>query len=495
VIAMASFRRKSQPSVVIIGGGLGGIAAAVKLKKRGIGTFTIFERSAGPGGVWWDNRYPGVEVDVSSHLYSYSFKRFDWSRTHADQAELQRYLQEVIDEFDLREHFRFETKVERVEWDGSRGYHVWTSDGEGLYCRAVISAVGLLNEPRYPDWPGLADFAGPVFHSARWDGDADLAGKNVAVVGSGSTAVQIVPSIAGEVRRVTLFQREPGWVFPKGDREFSHEERRVLGRRLAQRRERLRLFWQIERGQLLGSIHRPGTKLNTQRERQARAYIARVFKDRPDLRVAVTPTYPYAGKRPILSSAFYPSLLRDNVELVPYAVASVTSDAVVDTRGVAHPVDVLVLATGFQPTKFLASFKLIGRNGRPLSQVWRNDPQAFLGITVPEFPNFYMLYGPNTNGGEIVSQLERQAEYAVRTIGQLRNRRIAAIDVRPSFYVKYNRWIQRSIAKTSWVLSNNYYKSESGRVVTQWPYGAIIYSALTKLLRRASQSIEFVKAK
>lgn len=485
--------RSEKPSVIIIGGGLGGIAAAVNLKKAGLHAFTIFERSAGPGGVWWDNRYPGVEVDVSSHLYSYSFKRFDWSRTHADQAELQRYLEEVIDDFDLRSHFRFETKVERVEWDGSRGYYVWTSDGDEHYCRAVISAVGLLNEPRFPDWPGLAGFEGPIFHSARWDPHVELAGKTVAVVGTGSTAAQIVPAIAEEAKQVTLFQREPGWIFPKGDRVFSEEERAILSGNWAHRRERLRLFWQIERGQFFGSIHRPGTKLNSLRERQAREYIAHAFKDRPDLQEAVTPRYPYAGKRPVLSSSFYPSLLRNNVTLVPHAVTSVSPTAVIDASGTEHRADVLILATGFQPTNFLVTFDIVGRGGRSLREMWGSDPQAFLGITVPAFPNFFMLYGPNTNGGEIVSQLERQAEYAVRTIWQLRNRRIDAIEVRPWFYEIYNEWLQRAIAKTSWVVSNNYYKSESGRVVTQWPYGAVIYRVLSKLLRRPSQSIELSK--
>ena len=345
-----------------------------------------------------------------------------------------------------------------------------------------------------PDWPGLADFGGPVFHSARWDPDAEMSGRSVAVVGTGSTAVQIVPAIAEVAKQVTLFQREPGWVFPKGDRALSEEERARLSSSWGHRRERLRLFWQVERGQFVGSIHRPGTKLNSLREQQARQYINHVFKDRPDLRAAVTPTYPYAGKRPILSSTFYTALLRRNVKLVPYAVSSVAPHAVVDARGTEHDADVLVLATGFEPANFLASFDVVGRNGRSLHQEWAGDPQAFLGITVPGFPNFYILYGPNTNGGEIISQLERQAEFAVRTIGQLRSPLIDAIDVRTCFYERYNEWLQRAIAKTSWAVSNNYYKSESGRVVTQWPYGAVIYRAMTRTLRKPSQVLEFSKA-
>lgn len=480
---------RAGPAVAIIGGGFGGIAAAIKLTKAGIDDFTIFEQSAGPGGTWWDNRYPGAEVDVSSHLYCYSFKPNDWTRTHARQAELQQYLEGVVDEYGLRGHFRFNTRVERVVWDAtSCCYRLRTAGGEERSFRAVISAVGMLNVPSYPDWPGLDDFAGPRLHTARWE-PVDLAGKKVAVVGTGSTASQLVPAIAGEAGHVTVFQREPGWVVPKPDRDFTDEERTGFRHPLARRRERLRLFWQIEKGQMFGAIHRPGSKANALREQQCRAYIAATFKDRPDLAAALTPNYPYPGKRPILSKDFYPALLRDNVELVPFAVRSVTAHGVVDVRGVEHPADVLITATGFQPANYLSSYEVVGRGGVSLRDFWRGEPQAFLGITVPQFPNFYILYGPNTNGGEIVTHLERQAEFAVRSISRLAHPGVGAIEVRPFLYRRYNRWIQRAIAKTAWVRAKNYYKAESGRVVTQWPYGALIYGALTKLFGRLSEKV------
>jgi cation diffusion facilitator CzcD-associated flavoprotein CzcO len=482
-------KARPDPTIAIIGGGFGGIAAGVKLKKAGIESFTIFEKSGGPGGTWWDNRYPGAEVDVNSHLYCYSFKSRDWARTHARQAELQRYLEEVVDDYGLRDHFRFNTAVERVVWDpDANGYALCASDGYGQTYRVVISAVGMLNVPSYPDWPGLDTFVGPTLHTARWE-PVDLAGKRVAVVGTGSTAAQLVPAIAGEAKHVTLFQREPGWVVPKPDRDFTDEERAALRDPWAHRRERLRLFWQIEKGQMFGQIHRPGTKQNALREQQSRAYIAAAFKDRPDLASAVTPSYPYPGKRPILSKDFYPSLLRDDVDLVPFAVQSVTATGVVDVRGVEHPADVLVLATGFQPSRYLASYEVVGRTGVTLQDFWKGEPQAFVGITVPEFPNFYILYGPNTNGGEIVSHLERQSEFAVRSIKRLRRDDAARIEVRPSYYRRYNRWVQGAIAKTAWVRSNNYYKADSGRVVTQWPYGALVYGALTKLLGPPSERV------
>lgn len=477
------------PEVVIVGAGFGGIGAGVKLKRAGIHSFTIFEKSEGPGGTWWDNRYPGCEVDVWSHLYSFSFKSHDWTRTHARQEELQRYLEEVVDEFDLRRHIRFGTTVEDATWDeDTHRYTVRLQGGEVLETDVLVSALGLLNYPRYPDWPGLDDFEGPKFHTFRWEHQHDLSGKRVAVVGTGSTATQVVPELAPVVGHLLLFQREPGWVIPKGERDFTPEERARFRSRLQRRRARWRMALMLERNQLRGAIHRPGTKINRSREQMCRDFIDRVFADRPDLREAVTPKYPYPGKRPILNSTFYPALKLPNVELVPKAVASVTPHGVVTADGQEYPVDVLVMATGFQPANYLASLEVTGRRGRTIHQYWAGEPQAFLGITVPEFPNFYMLYGPNTNGGEIVSCLERQAEYVRRAVKRMVREGVTAIEVRPALYRAYNWWLQRKMADTAWPVSNNYYKSASGRIVTQWPFGFIFYGFLTKTLGRVSET-------
>ncbi|ORB00065.1 hypothetical protein BST30_23550 [Mycobacterium mantenii] len=480
-------RRGAAPSVAIIGGGFAGIAAAVNLAKAGLHDFTVFEKSSDLGGTWLDNRYPGAEVDVHSVLYCFSFHPHDWSRTHARQAELHRYLEGVVDEYGLRLHFRFNTAVEEVRWDDdSSGYVLRTADGRLRTFRAVISAVGMLNVPNYPTWPGLDSFAGPKLHTARWE-LIELAGKRIAVVGTGSSAAQVVPAIARVAERVVLFQREPGWILPKPDRDLSADERARLRRPWTRRHERLRQFWLLEIGQLFGALHRPGTKINSLAEARCRKYIADVFKDHLELAEAVTPKYPFPGKRPVLTKDFYPALLRENVELVPHAVQSVTANGVVDVRGVEHAADVLIMATGFQPAHYLASYRVVGRSGRTLHEFWAGEPQAFAGITVPDFPNFYILYGPNTNGGEIVSALQRQAEFAVRSIKRLRDTDVAAIEVRPWFYRRYNQWVQSALAKTAWVGSNNYYKSPSGRVVTQWPYGAIVYATVTKLFGRLSE--------
>lgn len=491
--APKNFGPAGTPEIAIVGAGFAGIATAVKLKKAGIHTFTVFEKSAGPGGTWWDNRYPGAEVDVASHLYSYSFKSHDWTRTHAKQAELQAYLEEVLDDFGLRPHFRFNTTVRDAVWnERTQAYAVNLDGGERLEAHIVVSALGLLNYPKYPDWPGLEDFAGPKFHTFRWEHDHDLTGKRVAVVGTGSTATQVIPEIAPLVDTLYLFQREPGWVVPKGDRDFTPEERATYQSRLQRRITRLKAAYQLEKNQRRGAIHRPGTKINALREQQCRSFIERVFADRPDLAEALTPKYPYPGKRPIINSTFYPALLRENVELVPRAVQSVTEKGVIDADGNEYLVDVLVMATGFQPASYLSSLEVVGLGGRTIHEAWAGEPQALLGMTVPSFPNFFILYGPNTNGGEIVSCLERQAEHVVHAAKRLMRTGTTAIEVRPGFYKAYNRWIDRKMRGTAWEVSSNYYKAPSGRIVTQWPFGPFFYGLLTKTLAPLSERTRVV---
>jgi cation diffusion facilitator CzcD-associated flavoprotein CzcO len=477
------------PRVVVVGAGFGGIAAGVKLKQAGIHSFAIYESSLGVGGTWWDNTYPGAEVDVGSHLYSYSFKSHDWTRTHAQQAELQKYLEETVDQYGLRAHLRLGVTVDSASWDDDR--HVWTvrlDDGTADECHALISGVGFLNVPRYPDWPGLADFAGPKFHTSRWEHHHDLTGKVVAVVGTGSTATQVVPAIQPLVRQLYVFQREPGWVLPKGERDFTDDERRTFANPWPRKKERLRLKLLMEKNIWGGKLFRPDSKLNAARRQLCLDYIARTFEDRPDLREAVTPTYPYPGKRPVFASTFYPALKEPNVELIPSAVASMTTTGIVDVDGVERTIDVLVMATGFQPADYLARLEVVGRTGRTLQEYWAGEPHAFLGITVPEFPNFFMLYGPGTNGGEIVTMLESQSAYAVRAIKRMQRERVTAVEVRPSFDARWNRWLQSKMDGTSWTMSNNYFKSPTGRIVTQWPSSCEVYRAQTKVFGRVSET-------
>jgi cation diffusion facilitator CzcD-associated flavoprotein CzcO len=477
------------PRVAIVGGGFAGIAAGVKLRKAGIESFTIYEKALEVGGTWRDNTYPGCEVDTPSSLYSFSFTVPGWARTHARQADLHKYLEVVVDDFGLRPHIRTGTGVRAAVWDErAHAYDLELDDGTTAACHVLISAVGFLNVPRLPDWPGLSSFRGPAFHTARWEHEHDLTAKRVAVVGTGSSAVQIVPEIAEVAGRVLLFQREPGWVMPKGERDYTAEEQEALRRPLRWRRERLRQLWRVEKNLWRAGSYRPGSKVHTKMEALCRSYIDRKFADRPDLREAVTPSYPYWGKRLIFASTFYPALKRDNVELIPRAVVRVTPTGVVDSSGVEHAADVLVLATGFQPTNYLAHLQVLGHAGRSVHEEWGGEPRAFLGITVPGFPNLFLMYGPGTNGGEIVWMLERQAEYAVRVVRRMMRTGATAVEVRRRWADAYDRWLQWTVRDTAWTVSNNYFKADSGRIVTQWPYSPLVYWALTKSLGRWSET-------
>jgi cation diffusion facilitator CzcD-associated flavoprotein CzcO len=379
--------------------------------------------------------------------------------------------------------------VEQATWDDTR--HVWRvrlADGTIDQCGVLVSAVGFLNVPRYPDWPGLDDFAGPRFHTARWEHHHDLTGKVVAVVGTGSSATQVVPAIQPIVERLYVFQREPSWILPKGERDFTDEEQEAFSRRWRSRRERWRQRWVLEKSLWNGHLYRPGTRANKKREEVCRRYIARRFADRSDLREAVTPKYPYPGKRPVLATAFYPALKQENVTLVPKAVASVTRTGIIDAEGVERSVDVIIMATGFQAANYQATLEVVGRDGRTLQEYWAGEPRAYLGLTVPGFPNFYMLYGPGTNGGELVSTLESQAEFAVRAVKRMVREGVTAIEVRSSFELAWWRWLQSRMDGTSWTMTDNYFKSPTGKVVTQWPYSNMSYRLATKLLGRISEA-------
>lgn len=465
--------------VAVIGGGLGGIAAAVNLRRRGADV-TIFERSSGPGGTWWDNRYPGAACDIPSHYYSYSFRLHQWPRTHATQAEILDYVQQVIDEYGLRPSMRFSTAVTRAVWDEPGAAWTLSLDpgGEERF-DVVVSALGLLNEPRYPEWPGMEDFAGPMFHTARWESEHDLTGRTVAVVGTGSTAAQIVPALAGKAGQLTLFSREPAWVIPKGDRVFGEHERRRLRSKLVRRVERLKAFVRTERS---GLAAEPGSRWYDMLEAKCRAYFDQELGDRPDLQAVLRPDYPLQCKRPLITSDFYPALKRPDVTLVPRGVTRVTERGLIDTDGVEHAADVIVMATGFQPWNFQASLDVVGRGGRSLHGVWGDEPAAYLGINVTGFPNFFMMYGPNTNVGCVTAVLERQAEYIGRAVSRMARSGHRVIDVPRPAMDAVNRLIDRANADRTWEGGcHNYYHSSSGRNVTQWPWTSAHYYLAARL--------------
>ena len=467
-------------TVAIIGAGLGGIAAAVHLKRIGVTSFTIFEQSAGPGGTWWDNTYPGAECDVEIAFYAYSFMAHDWPRSHASQPEILAYVKAVIDRFELQPHVRYNSAITSAVWDDlSHHYTIATADGTTLQFDVVVAALGLLNVPRYPEWPGLERFSGPKFHTSRWEHQHDLRDKHVAVVGNGSSAAQVVPALAPAVKHVTMFAREPAYVMPKDNRALLPQERRRRGTAWGRWLARARVLWRIESGL---SVRNPRSRRQRRTREAYFRYRESVFAGRPDLQTAMVPDYPFGCKRPIRSSDLLPALTRDNVTLVARSVVAVTERGLIDAAGDEHPVDAIVMATGFQPWNFLATVDVIGRGGRSIHGVWGDQPEAFLGLQVAGFPNFFLMFGPNTNFGCVTFMLERQAEYIARAVRRLIRERATAIDVRRSVMDAYNALVDRSLSKSTQAANcHNYYYSASGRNVVWWPWRGTMYALATRL--------------
>jgi len=467
--------------VGIVGAGLGGVGAAVHLIKRGHSDLEIFEKSEKPGGVWWDNKYPGCGVDIHSHAYSYSFMKYPWKRTHATQPELQQYVEDTIDAFDLRPKIHFNTVVEKIIWDDDRDlYRMEFADGSAKEFEVVISAVGFLINPKYPTWPGMDVFKGEMFHTSRWRSDIDLRGKRVAVVGTGSTAAQVVPGVADDVAELKVFQREPGYVAPKNARAYTDFEKFLYNSVPGiARLSRIRAFTRA-------TIRNRGFDITSTRQRLNKEVcvgnIVNNVED-PETQEKLTPQYAWGCKRQIESSDYYPTFNKPHVKLVPRAVTELTEDGIIDTDGTAHPVDVIILATGFETTKYLSSIEVYGENGLSLQEAWKRRAAAFVGVTVPRFPNFFILYGPNTHGGySVIAQLECAARVAARAVRKMKRKGWRRVNTPQKALDDYMTWLDRKFATAGSAMladCNNYYRNEAGDNVTNWPLPNIHYSYMT----------------
>lgn len=476
----------TSPRIAIIGAGFGGLGVAVRLRQAGFENFTLYERESAPGGTWYVNRYPGVGTDTESEIYRFSFLPYNWSQSHAPGHELLDYMSLVIEKYQLRPHIRLNTTVLAATWsEETASYTVHFADGSSDEAEVLISAVGLLSEPNWPDWPGLVEFPGEVMHSARWRSDVELTGKRVAVVGTGSTSAQIVPELAKIATEVVVFQRQPGWVLPKtvvsNKRSGPSEDRLERFRHARDRYKALRRAAKLFDG---GKVSRQGSRANRGAQVQAERYIAEVFADRPDLAKLMTPNYPFLGKRPVQSSEFYQALRRDNVRLVPRAVEKVSGRGPIDIDGIEHPVDAIVLATGFHASDFVRSVDVRGRSGRTLQDEWEGEPRAFLGVCVPDFPNFFMIYGPNTNAtGALLLMQEAQASLIVSVLKSMRRRHVMATEVPRPVYERYHAWLDRCFRNSTFLTTHSYFTSRSGRVVTNWPRSVTLYRVALRLGR------------
>lgn len=460
-----------KPVVAILGAGFGGLCMAMQLKQAGI-PFVVLEKADRIGGTWRENTYPGSGCDVPSHLYSYSFApKPDWSRLFPEQEEILGYLEDCVDAFELRPHIHLNTEVESARFDEERGeWNVFTSDGETFTARVLVSGLGQLNRPHTPDLPGLGEFEGPRFHSAEWRHDIPLAGKRVGVVGTGASAVQFVPRIAEKVQHLVLFQRSPNWMIPKPDREYWTIEKWLFEHVPAWRKlHRFSIYWRLEAR--FGAFHQ-NSWLNRYVERVATQELHDRVKDW-GLRQKLTPDFPVGCKRILISNDYLTALTRRNVSVETSAIERVTASGIRCADGVVHDLDALVFATGFQTTSFLSPVRIRGRDGRELHDAWseRGGAEAYLGMTVPGFPNFFMLYGPNTNLGHnsIVFMIECQTKYTVQCVQQLLSRHLRFLDVKPEVHRAYNEQLQEDLADRVWGAGcSSWYKNDSGKITNNW---------------------------
>ncbi len=458
--------------IAIVGAGFAGLGMGARLKQSGFDDFVIYEQAEGVGGTWRANHYPGAACDVESHLYSFSFEpRPGWTKAYAPQAEILSYLEHCADKYGLRPHLRLNTAVVGAEFDESRSrWRVRSSDGRTTEVRVLIVGAGGLSRPAFPDIPGLQSFKGKVMHSARWDQDYTLEGKTVGVIGTGASAIQIVPAIASRVARLHVFQRTPPWILPKRDHRISPRARKLYERApWLQKLARFAIYWQHEL-LALGFVLFPG--LLRLGQWPARWFLDRKVPD-PKLREKLTPHYTLGCKRILPSNDYLPALQLPNVELVTEGIAEIRERGVVTRDGVERPVDALVLATGFQAAEAVAPFEIRGRGGCDLNEAWRAGAEAYLGTTVSGFPNAFMIVGPNTGLGHssMILMIESQVQYILSCLQLMRSRRLQQVDILPEAQARYNRELQARLAKTVWSTGGcmSWYLTRSGRNTTLWP--------------------------
>jgi cation diffusion facilitator CzcD-associated flavoprotein CzcO len=470
--------------VAIIGAGFGGIGMAVALKRAGIDDFVVLERAGQIGGTWRDNSYPGLSCDVPSLLYSFSYRPWRWSRRFPPREEILTYLRAVADEHGIGPHLRLGTSVETAEFD--EGQRLWnlTLDGPGadggtsggtLQAQAVVCAVGQLGRPAWPSIEGRDEFAGQSWHSARWNHDVDLAGRRVAVIGTGASAIQFVPEIAKVAGRVDVYQRTPPYVLPKADRPYRAAEQALFDRLPAARKaSRLRIFLY---GELLTSGFVLSPTLLTGPMRIWRRHLRAQIAD-PELRARCVPSYVMGCKRVVFSNDWYPALTRPNVELVTDPIERIAADGVITADGTTRAADVIIYGTGFHAVQFLTPMRVTGLQGQRLHDAWRDGAQAYLGLTVGGFPNFFMLYGPNTNlgGNSIIYMLEGQIGYVLAAVQALAAERLAWIDVRPEVQDEFSSWVQSASRTSVWESGcHSWYTTASGRNTNNWPDHTFLY--------------------
>jgi cation diffusion facilitator CzcD-associated flavoprotein CzcO len=471
--------------IAIIGAGFAGIGMAIRLKQAGLDSFTMFERADEIGGTWRDNTYPGAACDVPSHAYSLSFEQSPgWSHRYSPSAEIQGYLLRLVEKWQLRPHLRLRTEIVDARFDEQRGlWTLTTADEQSVHARVVVSGVGGLVDPALPEIKGLRSFAGEVFHTARWNHSLQLTGKRVGVIGTGASAVQVVPSIAPQVARLSVFQRTPAWVVPKLDRRYSEHRKRLFARfPLLLRASR---FFQHATSELFGPmIFLDAPRLSAVGEWMSMRHLHAQVSD-PELREKLRPRFQFGCKRILVSDDYWATFERANVDLITEPIEEIVPDGVV-TGGGVHELDVIVLATGFAVGLAKAPFTIIGRDGRSLDAVWSRGAVAYRGMTVSGFPNWFILMGPNTGPGHtsVLIYTEAQVSHTLQAIRKLRGEGLKYVEVRQEVQDRYNARIQGRMKYMVWSSGcNSWYLSKDGSNHALYPGLAGEYALRTRRFR------------
>lgn len=469
-------------TAIIIGTGFAGIGMAIALQKAGVKDFVVLEKKHDVGGVWRDNSYPGAACDVPSHLYSFSFEpNPNWSRVFAPQSEIHGYLQRCAEKYGLGKYIRFGAEVASAEFDEATSlWRVTQQDGTILCASLLISGTGQLSRPTFPKLAGMHSFKGHVFHSATWDHSYSLEGKRVAVVGTGASAIQFVPAIAGKVKHLKVFQRSPAYLVPRPDRAYSKLEKLLL-RALpwTMKAYRASIYMRYE-SRALAFTHLKGI-MKWAVGLPFRKLLNEQVSD-PVLRKKLTPEYPFGCKRILLSSEYLKTISQPNVELITDSIVQVTEHGIETAGGELHEVDAIIYGTGFAATEFLSPMRIVGRSGVDINQAWRDGTRAYLGLSVPDFPNFFMLYGPNTNLGHnsIVYMLESQITHVIRCWRTLNSTGTNTVEIDRSAYDRFHDKTQKLLSNTVWNGCKSWYVDDAGNNSTNWPGFTFSYRWLTR---------------
>lgn len=476
---MNHLKNKSHHKIVILGAGFGGLGMAAQLKMAGINDFIVLEKGSDIGGVWRDNTYPGAACDVESHLYCYSFfLHLRVTNSYAGQAEFMRYMNELVDEFDLREHIVLNAEIAKANWDDKEKQWDFTLQNDTTFSgNYFIPAWGQLNIPNFPHIEGVELFKGTYFHSARWDHSVDLTNKKVGSIGAAASAVQYIPEIAPKVEHLTVFQRSANWVIPREKTAFSKVDIAEFINDPELFKASRQALYDIKEQNFFSL--KQGSKAQEKAIQLAKDYLNTAVTD-PKLREKLVPAYEYGCKRILITSDYYPTLQRSNVTVETEAIQAFYEDGIITKDGQKHPLDVVVFGTGFKSHAFHGDLEITGFNGASLSELWADGASAYLGIIVPNFPNMFLLYGPNTNlnHSSILLMLEAQQQYIIQAIEEMEQSNIAGIIVNQKIYEDFNEQLQEDLKTTAFSTScSSWYKNSEGKIINNWSGSVRDYEA------------------